>query len=658
MTADAGAKHPDATEALRAAHADLAQHRWAAALENLKVADEEGILERHDLDAYGEAAWWTGKLTIAIRARERAFSAHIRAEDPAGAAAAALAVASDYGHRLQNALATGWVRRAERLLQQVPDSPVHAYLARARLNQAVSRGDLDRALAEAEKVLEIGLRIADRDIEALGLQDKGRVLVARGAVEEGLALLDEAVVVAISGELSPMATAVVYCNATVACQEVADYRRALEFSDAARDWCSRQSISGFPGMCRVRRAEVTRLRGAWEEAEREARQACTELEDFSLDYAGEGFYQIGEIRLRMGDFEAADDAFRKAHEMGRSPVPGLAMLRLAQNKPSAATALLKRALGDPSVGKIGRARLLAASVEVSLATSDRADAETAARELEAIAEQFGTHAFLATSAMANGALALASADAETAVRTLERARRIWQETDAPYEVARARMLLGEAHQVGGDADAAAFEFRAAEAAFDRLGARPDAEKAREAMRTLSAPAAGKVATATMMFTDIVRSTQLIGAVGDEAWLGLVDWHDRILRALIARHHGEEIDHAGDGFFIAFPDATDAIDCALDIQRKLAEHRREHGYAPSIRIGLHVGPAVRVANGYKGHAVHVAARIGALADGDEILASLDVLEAADGGYAHTPPRDVELRGVSGLVKVARILLEAP
>lgn len=651
-------KHEGATDALRAARADLAQHRWAAALKNLKVADDEGHLERDDLDAYGEAAWWSGKLTIAIRARERAFSAHIKAGDPARAAAAALAVANDYGHRLQNALAKGWIRRAERLLLQVPDSPVHAYLARARLNEATSRGDLDGALAEAEKVLEIGLRHADRDIEALGLQDKGRVLVARGDVEEGLALLDEAVVVAISGELSPMATAVVYCNATVACQELADYRRALEFSDAAADWCSRQAISGFPGMCRVRRAEVTRLRGAWDEAEREARQACTELEDFSLDYAGEGFYQIGEIRLRMGDVEAADDAFRKAHEMGRSPVPGLAILRLAQKTPLAGAALLKRALGDPSVGKLGRARLLAASVEISLAMSDRAEAETSARELEAIAEHFGTHALLATSAMASGALALAGADAETAVRMLERSRRMWQETDAPYEVARARMLLAEAHQVAGDADAAAFEFRAAEAAFDRLGARPDAEKAREAMRALSAPPPAKVATATMMFTDIVRSTQLIGAVGDEAWLRLVDWHDRILRVLIARHHGEEIDHAGDGFFIAFTDATNAIDCALEIQRTLAEHRREHGFAPSLRIGLHVGPAVRVADGYKGHTVHVAARIGAVADGDEILASVEVLEAAELGYAHTPPRDVELRGVSGPVKVARILLEAP
>jgi class 3 adenylate cyclase len=658
MTAAGSTEEQRATDGasrLQAARKAVAEHRWAEALELLRAADEAGLLEREDLSAYGDAAWWTGQLTIAIRARERAFTAHLKAGDRERAAATALAVANDHGHRLQSSLMAGWVRRAARLLEGLPECPGHAYLARARLNGAISRGDLDEALDQAERVMEIADRLGDRDLEGLGLQDKGRVLVARGEVEEGLALLDEAVVLAIAGDMSPFATAVVYCNATVACQDLADYRRALEFSDAARDWCSRQAISGFPGMCRVRRAEVTRLRGAWDEAEREAKQACVELEDFSLDYAGEGFYQIGEIRLRTGDLPAAEDAFRRSHELGRPPVPGLALLRLAQGKPAAGAALLKRSLDDPAVGRLARARLLAASVENSLAMSEIDHAKKAAEELAEIARDFGTHALLAASAHANGAVALALGNAVAALRESERARRLWQETDAPYEVALSRMLLAEAHVLAHDRDAAQYELQAARTAFERLGARPDVERSGVTLRGLSddSEPSGTAVTPTMMFTDIVRSTQLVEAIGDGAWTRLLHWHDRTIRELVARHGGEEVDHAGDGFFVAFGDANGALDCALEIQDRLAEHRRQHGFAPSVRIGLHVGPAVRQGGSYAGSAVHAAARIGAAAEGDEILASTDVLAAAGDGYPHSEPREIVLRGMRGPLSVVTV-----
>lgn len=643
----------DVVDPVKEARDAFESRRWADAVRLLSQADEAGLLERDDLDRYGEAAWWTGRLDIAIRARERAFSAHLKANDPVRAAAAALSVASDHAHRLQSSIASGWVRRAERLLADLPTSPVHGYLARARLNAALSRGDLDSALREAETVLDIGIRLADRDLEGLGLQDKGRVLVAKGEVAEGLALLDEAVVTAIGGELNPYATAVVYCNSTVACQDLADYRRAVEFSEAARQWCDRQDISGFPGMCRVRRAEVTRLRGSWQEAEAEARQACAELADFSLDYAGEGFYQVGEIRLRIGDLDAAEEAFRQAHELGRNPLPGLALLRLAQGRPNAGLALLKGTLDDTSVTRLARARMLAALVEIRVALAEPDAAVEAAEELRGIADLFGTHALLATAAMATGQLELARGDAAAAMTALERARRLWQETDAPYEVARARELLGQAHLAAENTDAAALELRAAMATFQRLGAVPDASRTEAELRAFSTDAALRPLTRTLMFTDIVRSTQLIEAVGDEAWTRLLGWHDRTIRALVPKYRGEEIDHAGDGFFIAFTDAADALDCALAIQRSLAEHRREHGFAPAVRVGLHVGEVVRPGTSYEGRAVHLAARIGALAEADEILASADVIAAAGREYRHGPPREVNLRGIQAPVTVVPI-----
>lgn len=639
---------------LQAARDAVLAYRWREAFELLKEADEAGLLEREDLDGYGEAAWWLGQLGTAIEVRERTYAAHLKAGDRTRAAATALALASDYSHRLQGSMASGWVSRAERLLAGLPEAPEHGYLARAHLSGALGSGDLDEALRQAQQVLDIGERLGDRNLEALGLQDKGRVLVARGQVAEGLALLDEAVVAAVGGELAPFQTAVVYCNATVASQDVADYRRAAQFSEAARRWCDRQAIAGFPGMCRVRRAEVTRLRGSWADAEAEARQACEELKDFCLDYAGEGFYQVGEIRLRMGDLEATEEAFRQAHELGRAPVPGLALLRLAQGRPQAGVALLRGALDDASRTRLGRARLLPALAEVAVAHGDLETAEAAAAEMEQIAEDFGTHALRAAAAGARGEVLLGRGEHVAAISALERARRIWQEIDAPYETARARLLLGEAHRASGDPDAATLEFQAAATTFERLGGLPDAARARSALSSLETrdtPALSAVRT--MMFTDIVRSTDLIDAVGDESWMRVLAWHDRTVRALIASFDGEEIHHAGDGFFVAFPSADAALGCARQIQHTLAGHRDEHGFAPSVRIGIHSGAAIRAGASYEGKVVHVAARIAALASGDEILASEETLAASTAGSASASMREVKLRGIREPVRVAAV-----
>lgn len=628
--------------------------RWGEAFDLLTQADERGTLDRDDLDRFGEAAWWLGRLGTAIEVRERAYAAHLTAGDKPRAATAALALANDYGHRLQGSMSSGWVSRAERLLAGMPESAEHGYLARARLSGALGTGDLDEAVHWAQQVLDIGERLGDRNLEALGLQDKGRVLIARGEVAEGLALLDEAVVAAVGGGLAPYPTAVVYCNATVASQDLADYRRAAQFSEAARRWCDRQAISGFPGMCRVRRAEITRLRGAWSEAEAEARQACVELADFCLDYAGEGFYQIGEIRLRVGDLDAAEEAFRQAHELGRTPVPGLGLLRLAQGRPQAGIALLRGALDDASRTRLGRARVLPALAELAVAHGELAMAEDATAELEQIAEDFGTHALHAAAATARGEVLLGRGAHAEAISTLQRARRLWQETEAPYETARARALLGEAHRAIGDPDAAALELEAAASTFERLGGQPDADRARSALASLAArPKVAATAIRTMMFTDIVRSTDLIDAVGDEAWMRVLAWHDRTVRSLIASFGGEEIHHAGDGFFVAFPSADGALDCARQIQRTLADHRDQHGFAPSVRIGIHTGTALRAKTSYEGKVVHVAARIAALADGDEILASEDTLAAATTTLAGATMREVKLRGIRDPVKVAAI-----
>ena len=160
-----------------------------------------------------------------------------------------------------------------------------------------------------------------------------------------------------------------------------------------------------------------------------------------------------------------------------------------------------------------------------------------------------------------------------------------------------------------------------------------------------------------MFTDIVGSTTLAEALGDEAWEAVLRWHDEALRARIERGGGRVVNSTGDGFFAAFEGARVAVDAAVAIQRALRDQRRANGFAPPVRIGLHVGEATERGGDYSGLAVHVAARVGALAAGGEILASGDVL-AETGEVATSDARTVEVKGVSAPVSVAAIAWEEP
>lgn len=166
------------------------------------------------------------------------------------------------------------------------------------------------------------------------------------------------------------------------------------------------------------------------------------------------------------------------------------------------------------------------------------------------------------------------------------------------------------------------------------------------------PRAGRRVQKTFMFTDIVRSTNLVEALGDEAWNDLLRWHNETLRALFARHHGEEIGSAGDGFFVGFDGPDEAAACAVAIQRKLAEHRKLHGFAPQVRIGIHATGAAQVGNEFRGKGVHEAARIGALAEGGEIVASRATI-GGNSAMKVSESRTVTLKGISEPIEVVTI-----
>ncbi len=605
---------------------------------------------------------WAGHVEDCLAAWERAYAAYLERDDKVGAALTALRLVRESSSKGEEAVTRGWYRRAVRLLAQEPESAAHGYLAQASWFVAMARESWDDAVAEAERMVEIGGRTGDADLLGLGLSRHGHALVARGEVEEGLALLDEATAAAVAGELAPYATFVVYCATVSVCRDLTDYRRAGQWAQAARRWCERRAVSGFPGVCRVYNAEILRLRGDWEEAERDVRAACAELRDAGWDsIAGAGFCELGEIRLRIGDLAGAEEAFCTAYELGRDPQPGLALVRLAQGRPDDAAAALSRALEGSedrllsrSMGTLRRARLLPAQVEVALVRRDVALAERAASELGEIAARFDTSALHAAAACARAAVALAHGDGDAALGCSREGLRRWQEVDLPYEAARARMIAADALVLTGELDAAALELRAAHAAFVKLGAGRDARAADERLRrqggTQAAHTGASVAK-TFVFTDVVSSTDLIAVIGDEAWAATRGWHDTTLRALFAVHGGEEVSHAGDGFFVAFAQIGPALACAVEIHRTLERHRREHGFALPLRIGIHAATAAQTPDGYAGRGVHAAARISALAAAGEILVSTSTLADASTDIRVGSSRVVKLKGLPEPLEIA-------
>jgi class 3 adenylate cyclase len=624
------------------------RHAWREAYAAYSRADTND-LDPEDVEQFADAAWWTGALQQAISLRERAYAGFAAAGERERAARLALMLSGDHAGRGAYAVSNGWSAKADRLLEGLPESPVHAWAAMFRGHTTlVVMGDVKGAIEHLDRAAELADRFGDRDVQALARAVKGHALVRTGEIDAGLALLDESAAAAVCGELAPFATNLVYCCTIASCQDVGDYRRAAEWTEVANRWCDRLDVSGFPGICRVHRAQILRLRGDWPSAEQQAIAACEELHDFERTITAAGFYEIGEIRRRRGDFAAAANAYAQASEWGFDPQPGLALLRLAEGKVDAAMAGIRRALGDTE-DRLARVRLLPAQVEIAIAAGDLRIARAASDELGRIVAVYRigerpAPAFEATRHLASGQIALADREWDAAARCLKRAWREWQSVGAPYETAQARMLLGLAYRRSGDEDGAMVELEAALATFERLGAKLDEERAKELL--------GRLETRrTFLFTDIVDSTKLLETLGDEKWRKLLARHDVLLRERIADRGGEVIKQTGDGFFASFDTPKAATEAAVAIQRALDAEV----VAPDVRIGVHTGGAFHTDGAvadYGGHGVHAAARIGALAGGGEILVSRETL-AGIGSFRLSEPRTETLRGFEHPVELVAV-----
>jgi DNA-binding NarL/FixJ family response regulator len=479
---DAGAiAAPSGGDLLAEARAASARGDWPEALAAAQAATvRDRRQEGERLDLLADALWWTGRIEECIVRREAAYRAFEEAGDDRRAGQCAVWLYEHHCFRARPAHAGGWLARARRSLGPDPDCAEHGALVLREAEVAHGRGDLARAAALAGDMVALGRRLPSADLEAEALQALGRVLIDQGDVVAGMARLDEAMLSAVEGRLGFYSTAKVYCSVIAACEDLGDVRRAAEWTEATARWADEHSpFAVFPGICRVHRASTLRWRGALADAEREAVRACAELHDVHTPNAAAAYAEVGDIRRRLGDLEGAEEAFARAEELCGSACVGLALLRLAQGRVGAATAVVERCLDAAGPHVSARARLLPARAQVAVAAGDLDTARAATAELEATAAEVGGGIVAAAALGARGRLQLAEGDHRAACATLRAALAAWQDLEVPYEAATTRTLLGLALRDAGDREGAAASFAAAEALFEQIGARVDARHTRE-----------------------------------------------------------------------------------------------------------------------------------------------------------------------------------
>jgi DNA-binding NarL/FixJ family response regulator len=453
---------------------------WRATYERLWELDKVSPLAPAKLLELATSAYLIGKDREGLATLIRAHQGFVQRRDLREAGGIAARIASILISMGDAAQAAGWMARAARLLDESGDPGVErGYFLVPAARQSMMNGNVADAASKFAEAAEIGERFGDADLISLARQGRGRALIELGDVERGVALLDEVMVAVTAGEVSAIVTGIVYCSVLSACSDLFDIGRAREWTQALTLWCDSQpDMVPYRGECLVHRAEIISLQGVWPDALHEALLACERLAEPPGQPAfGAALYQVADLHRLRGELEKSEAAYRRAAEFGRSPFPGLALLRLVQGRCDDAAAAIGRVLQE-SRHRRARSRVLSAAVEIMLACDDIAAAHQAADELDALALAIATPFVRAMAAQARGAVLLAEDDPTAALSACRTAWTLWRELEVPYEAARTQVLIAQACRALHDRDSADIELEAACQAFQHLGATLDLARLR------------------------------------------------------------------------------------------------------------------------------------------------------------------------------------
>jgi DNA-binding winged helix-turn-helix (wHTH) protein len=466
----------DSLAAARAAHE---QSQWDAAIDAYEQADADRALHAVDLEHLADAYQCAGRTAESEAVLERAAAAYSAKGDVRGAGRAALRLAEIAFESARLPVAHGWMTRGRRHLRSCEEGWEHGFEAYVAARIAVATGDPEAAVRNGRRGLEIGERIGSEEIEALARIYLGYGEIALGNVGEGIRLVDEAAATVLSGNVGPRAGGIIYCGLIWLCCNRGDWQRAAQWGESFDRWREREGMTRFTGLCQLHRAEVISISGNATEAEREIRIACDQLAAYSPFAVGDAFRLLGDLHLMRGDLEQADIAYRRAHDLGWDPQPGLAMLQAERGETEAAVRGLLRSLDDHNWAlRQRRGLLLALLVVIAARHGDRGRAVAAMAELERHPELWAGEYNNGAVARARAELAVLEGRLDAAIAAMREAVRSWQAARAGLNQAICRLRLAELLGDAGDLAGASLELDAAESSFDAQRAPRRAEACR------------------------------------------------------------------------------------------------------------------------------------------------------------------------------------
>jgi DNA-binding NarL/FixJ family response regulator len=456
-----------------------------------RAAYEEALRERESpeaLEGLGMAAWWLDVADVVFDARERAYRLYSERGDRRSAGRIAVWLAWDtWAFRGEHAVSNGWLQRARTLLSGLPECAEQAWLeVRAGSLCLMEEGDPDRAYSLAAEGIRVAKAAGSIDLEMLGLSVQGLALVASGAVAEGMRRLDEVNAAVVAGELKDLvAIGLSSCYLIAACERVRDYERAVQWCARLKLFCAKWGLRPLFAVCRTQYASICMWRGTWLEAEQELVAAGEELAASRPAMSSDAVVRLAELRRRQGRLTEAASLFEQAGAHGLALL-GRAELAFDRGDMRAAVEHIDRYLRRvPTQNRTDRAAGLELLVRAQAAAGNLDGARTALAELTAVAALVTTAPLLAATRLASGWVAMASGNPDQARRDFEDAVDQFLKSNAPYEVARARIELARALAALDRVDDAALEARRAIEVLTELKAALEMSRAQMLLGTLA-----------------------------------------------------------------------------------------------------------------------------------------------------------------------------
>jgi DNA-binding winged helix-turn-helix (wHTH) protein len=429
---------------LAAARDAMRRSQWVDAVAQFVRADRSSTgLDVTALLEWAFAAQCGGRLAAAVEPLERALRQQALDGRRDAAAKTAVELARVQAERGQSVAAEGWLKHAERLVQESGDCEATGHVAWLRARFCVATGQYGVALERAEAAERIGRQCHSADLIALGLIYQGHASLATGQIEKGAAKFDEAATLVLGDNVQPLAGGLVYCGVLFASTNRGDWTRAIQWNESFDQWCRRSKVNAFPGICRMHHAEILAVRGDLQDAERAIVESADELGIAAAYLEGEAYRILGDIQRLRGDWPEAERSYRHAQELGWEPQPGYAELLLDRGEPERAVRSLEMTLlNDAWHVQQRRATLLAMLARCAARAGDTGKAQSSLQEFDALeAEGLSTPAILALRAEAAAETAFALDRTADAILQMKKALQVWASVAAPLITARLRARL-------------------------------------------------------------------------------------------------------------------------------------------------------------------------------------------------------------------------